>query len=158
MALRRSEGYLAEAQRLTHTGNWVWSSVARQSIHWSLEHYRVLGFDPAWGIPTDEEFAERVHPDDRDRVVRFMEKAMFQDRSDFEIDFRIALPGGAVKYIRAIGHPILDPSGELSECVGTAMDVTEQQQARAALGDRVCRNKEPAGPALRRECRAKRRS
>ena len=133
MALRRSEGYLAEAQRLTHTGNWVWNSVAHQSIHWSLEHYRVFGFDPAMGIPTDEQFAQRIHPDDRDRVVRFMEKAMFQDRSDFEIEFRIALPGGAVKYIRAIGHPILDPSGALSECVGTAMDVTEQHQARAAL-------------------------
>ena len=133
MALRRSEGYLAEAQRLTHTGNWVWNSVARQSIHWSLEHYRVFGFDPAMGIPTDEEFAQRIHPDDRDRVVRFMEKAMFQDRSDFEIEFRIALPDGAVKYIRAIGRPILDPSGELSDCVGTAMDVTEQHQARAAL-------------------------
>jgi DNA-binding NtrC family response regulator len=132
-ALRRSEGYLAEAQRLTHTGNWVWNSVARQSIHWSVEHYRVFGFDPAMGIPTDEEFAQRVHPDDRDRVVRFMEKAMFQDHSDFEIEFRIALPDGTVKYIRAIGHPILDPSGELSECVGTAMDVTEQHEARAAL-------------------------
>jgi DNA-binding NtrC family response regulator len=133
MALRRSEGYLAEAQRLTHTGNWVWNSVARQSIHWSLEHYSVFGFDPAMGIPTDAQFAQRIHPDDRDRVVRFMEKAMFQDRSDFEIEFRIALPGGAVKYIRAIGRPILDPSGALSECVGTAMDVTEQHQARAAL-------------------------
>ena len=133
VALRRSESYLAEAQRLTHTGNWVWNSVARQSIHWSLEHYRVFGFDPAMGIPTDQEFAQRIHPDDRDRVVRFMEKAMFQDRSNFEIEFRIALPDGAVKYIRAIGHPILDPSGELSECVGTAMDVTEQHQARAAL-------------------------
>jgi DNA-binding NtrC family response regulator len=133
MALRRSEGYLAEAQRLTHTGNWVWNSVARQSIHWSLEHYRVFGFDPAAGIPTDEEFAQRIHPDDRDRVVRFMERAMFQGRSDFEIEFRIALPGGKVKYIRAIGHPVLDPSGELSECVGTAMDVTEQHQGRAAL-------------------------
>jgi PAS domain S-box-containing protein len=133
VALRRSESYLAEAQRLTHTGNWVWNSVARQSIHWSLEHYRVFGFDPAMGIPTDQEFAQRIHPDDRDRVVRFMEKAMFQDRSNFEIEFRIALPDGAVNYIRAIGHPVLDPSGELSECVGTAMDVTEQHQARAAL-------------------------
>jgi transcriptional regulator with GAF, ATPase, and Fis domain len=98
-----------------------------------LEHYRVFGFDPAMGIPTDQEFAQRIHPDDRDRVVRFMEKAMFQDRSNFEIEFRIALPDGAVNYIRAIGHPVLDPSGELSECVGTAMDVTEQHQARAAL-------------------------
>jgi PAS domain S-box-containing protein len=131
-ALRRSEGYLAEAQRLTHTGNWVWSSAARQSVHWSLEHFRVFGFDPAMGIPTDEEFAQRIHPEDRDRVVRHIEKAM-SDRSDYEIEFRISLPGGAVKYIRAIGHPILDPSGALSECVGTAMDVTDQHQARAAL-------------------------
>jgi transcriptional regulator with GAF, ATPase, and Fis domain len=122
-----------EAQRLTHTGNWVWSSAARQSVHWSLEHFRVFGFDPAMGIPTDEEFAQRLHPDDRDRVVRHIAKAMFEDRSDYEIEFRIALPGGAVKYIRAIGHPILDPSGALSECVGTAMDVTGQHQASAAL-------------------------
>jgi DNA-binding NtrC family response regulator len=133
MALRRSEGYLAEAQRLTHTGNWVWSSAARQSIHWSLEHFRVFGFDPGQGIPDDQAFAERIHPEDRHRVVRAVEKAMFEDRSDFEIDFRIAIPGGTVKYIRAIGHPILDAAGELLECVGTAMDVTEQHEARAAL-------------------------
>jgi transcriptional regulator with GAF, ATPase, and Fis domain len=93
----------------------------------------VFGFDPALGIPTDEEFARRIHPDDRDRVLHFMEKVMFRDPSDFEIEFRIALPDGTVRHIRAIGHPILDPSGELSECVGTAMDVTEQHQARAAL-------------------------
>jgi DNA-binding NtrC family response regulator len=132
-ALRRSEGYLAEAQRLTRTGNWVWSSAARQSVHWSLEHYRVFGFDPALGIPTDEAFAQRIHPDDRDRVVPAIEKAMFQDRSDFEIEFRILLPEGTIKHIRAIGHPVVDQLGELSECVGTAMDVTAEHEARAAL-------------------------
>jgi PAS domain S-box-containing protein len=132
-SLRRSEGYLAEAQRLTHTGNWVWNSAAGKSIYWSLEHFRVFGFDPDGGIPSDDMFAERIHPEDRERVVRTIDKAMFEDQADFEIEFRIALPGGAVKYIRAIGHPIVDAAGKLQECVGTAMDVTEQREARVAL-------------------------
>jgi DNA-binding NtrC family response regulator len=128
-ALRRSESYLAEAQRLTRTGSWVWSNAAGRSIHWSQEHFRLFGFDPAKGLPTDAAIHERIHAEDRDWV----RKAMFDDQADFDIEYRIVLPGGATRFIRAIGHPVFDPSGRLLEYVGTAMDVTQQREARTAL-------------------------
>jgi PAS domain S-box-containing protein len=132
-ALRRSEGYLTEAQRLTRTGSWAWSAATGQAIHWSPEHYRLFGFDPNLGLPTDQAFYQRIHPGDRDWLERVITQAMLQDRSEYDLEFRILLPDGLVKYIRSIGHPAFDPSGELLEYVGTAMDVTEQRMARNAL-------------------------
>ena len=132
-ALRRSEGYLAEAQRLTHTGSWAWNEVAGQSVHWSQEHFRMFGFDPEKGIPSDQTFYQRIHADDRDWVVHAFHKAMLQERSDFDLEYRIVLPGGAIRHVRSIGHPVFDSSGQFSEYVGTVMDVTEQHEARTSL-------------------------
>ena len=105
-ALRRSEGYLAEAQRLTRTGSWAWSVATRQSVYWSQENYRLFGFDPEGGIPSDEAFYQRIHPEDRDRVRRevFLERP--DEGSHFDVDFRIVLPDGAIKYVRSTGHPV----------------------------------------------------
>jgi PAS domain S-box-containing protein len=128
-ALRRSESYLAEAQRLTRTGSWAWSKAAGRSIHWSQEHFRLFGFDPADGIPTDDIIHERIHTEDREWVYQ----AMFGARAEFDIEYRIVLPDGATRFIRSLGHPVFDASGELLEYVGTAMDVTEQREASTAL-------------------------
>src|SRR5207253_9049521 len=83
--LRRSEGYLAEAQRLTRTGIWAWSVAAGRSVYWSEENYRLFAFDPEGGIPSDEAFYQRVHPEDRDRVRRevFLEKP--EEGSHFDV-------------------------------------------------------------------------
>jgi PAS domain S-box-containing protein len=132
-ALRRSEGYLAEAQKLTRTGSWAWNVASRHSVYWSQENYRLFGFDPEAGIPPDESFYQRIHVEDRDRV----RKAVFLERpnegTDFDVDFRIVLPEGKIKYVRSTGHPVFDANGEIFEYVGTAMDVTEQHEARVAL-------------------------
>jgi PAS domain S-box-containing protein len=131
--LRRSEGYLAEAQRLTRTGSWAWNVAARRSLYWSQENYHLFGFDPEDGIPSDDAFYERIHPEDRDRVreAAFLEKP--NEGSDFEVDFRIVLPDGAIRYARSTGHPVFSAAGEIVEYIGTAMDVTEQHEAREAL-------------------------
>jgi PAS domain S-box-containing protein len=131
--LRRSEGYLAEAQRLTRTGSWAWNVAARHSLYWSHENYRLFGFDPEDGIPSDEAFYQRVHPEDRERVreAAFLERP--NEGSDFEVDFRIVRPDGTIKYARSTGHPVFNAAGDILEYVGTAMDVTEQHEARAAL-------------------------
>src|SRR6266849_3450216 len=128
-ALRRSESYLADAQTLTRTGSWAWNVATRQSVYWSLENYRLFGFDPEGGIPSDEAFYQRVHPEDRDRVRRevFLEKP--DEGSHFDVDFRIVLPGGAIKYVCSTGHPVRNISGDLLEYVGTSIDVTERKQA-----------------------------
>jgi PAS domain S-box-containing protein len=131
--LRRSEGYLAEAQRLTRTGSWAWNVAARRSLYWSQENYHLFGFDPEDGIPSDDAFYERIHPEDRDRVreAAFLERP--NEGSDFEVDFRIVLPDGAIRYARSTGHPVFSAAGEIVEYIGTAMDVTEQHEAREAL-------------------------
>jgi PAS domain S-box-containing protein len=127
--LRRSEAYLAEGQRLTHTGSWAWNVATRRSAYWSQENYRLFGFDPEEGIPSDEVFYQRVHPEDRDRVRRevFLEKP--EEGSHFEVDFRIVLPGGAIKYVRSTGHPVRNISGDLLEYLGTSIDMTERKRA-----------------------------
>ncbi len=128
-ALRRSEGYLADAQRLTGTGSWAWNVATRQGLYWSQENYRLLGFDPEGGIPSNEAFYQRIHPEDRERVRR----EVFLERPDegphFDVDFRIVLPGGAIKYVHSTGHPVRNISGDLLEYVGTSIDVTERKQA-----------------------------
>jgi len=128
-ALRRSEGYLSDAQRLTHTGSWAWNAARRQSVYWSQENFRLFGFDPEGGIPSDEAFYRRVHPEDRDRVRRevFLERP--DEGTHFDVEFRIVLPDGAIKYVRSTGHPIRNLSGDLLEYVGTSIDVTERKRA-----------------------------
>jgi PAS domain S-box-containing protein len=127
-ALRRSEGYLAEAQRLTRMGSWAWDVATRNGVYWSQENYRLFGFDPEAGIPSDEAFYQRVHPEDRDRVRREVFLKSPHQGSDFDVDFRILLPGGAIKYIRSTGHPVRNISGDLLEYVGTSIDVTERKR------------------------------
>src|SRR6202011_5606154 len=121
--------YLADAQRLTGTGSWAWNAATRQSVYWSQENYRLFGFDPEAGIPSDEAFYQRIHPEDRDRVRRdvFLERP--DEGSHFDVDFRIVLPDGTIRYVRATGHPIRDVSGDLLEYVGTSMDITERKRA-----------------------------
>ena len=131
-ALRRSEAYLAEGQRLSHTGSWAWSPVTLQTLYWSEEMFRIYGFDPQEGLPTAETFWQRIHPEDLDRTRELLMKAA-QRSMDYEHDHRIVLPDGTIKHIHAIGHPVLDESGQLVEYVGTAIDVTERKLAEDEL-------------------------
>src|SRR5882762_9459823 len=90
-ALRRSEAYLAEGQRLTHTGSWAWNVATRQSIHSSEEHRRLFGLVPQrGGIPSFEEFYQRIHPENRDRTIDDIEKAI-RAGTNVEANFRVVL-------------------------------------------------------------------
>jgi PAS domain S-box-containing protein len=131
-ALRRSESYLAEAQRFTHTGSWAWRIAGRDAVHLSEEWYRIYGFDPETGPPVWEQRLQRVHPEDRARWQGPINRAI-AEKSDYEVEFRIVLPDGTVKYIHTVGHPVLNASGELTEFVGSSTDITERKQAEEAL-------------------------
>jgi PAS domain S-box-containing protein len=127
--LRRSETYLAEAQRLAHTGSWAWDPVSGKPIYWSEETFRIFGLDPqSSSLPDREEFLRLVHPEDRVGFYERLEKS-FGEKTDFTQDYRLALPNGMVKHLRVIAHPILDEKGMLIECVGTAVDFTEGKRA-----------------------------
>jgi PAS domain S-box-containing protein len=150
-ALQRSEGYLAEAQKLTHTGSWavrvpqmenaqreagqepaVLPRFGWNTSYWSKEMYRIFGLDPGPTPPSYMEVVRRLHPEDARYYTPVVEQAI-RDRTDFETDYRLLLSNGATKYIHVVGHPVVNASGDVTELVGTAMDVTEQHEARAAL-------------------------
>jgi PAS domain S-box-containing protein len=100
-ALRRSEAYLAEAQRLSHTGTWAFNETT--TLYWSEESYRIWGFDPLHGLPSREAMWQRVHPDDRDWVRQEARDAR-REKRDYAVEHRILLPDGTVRYLEAIAH------------------------------------------------------
>jgi PAS domain S-box-containing protein len=126
--LRESEAYLAEAQRLSHTGSWAWPPATGDIRYWSEECYRVLGFDPRGGQPRFDEFFQRIHQDDQARIAERLERAT-REKAEFELDYRIVHPGGEIRDIHMVGHPVLSPSGDLVEFVGTVIDITERKRA-----------------------------
>jgi PAS domain S-box-containing protein len=128
--LRRSEAYLAEAQRLSHTGSAVYNET--EIPYWSDEAARLFGFDPLQGIPSREAVWQRIHPDDLDRVNENIEHGVREKRS-FANEFRIILPDGTVKHIEATNKPVFSASGELLEIVATGLDVTERKRAEQTL-------------------------
>ena len=131
-ALRRSESYLAEAQKLTHTGSWVWDVAKRRALYISEEWYCIYGFDPEQGMLTWEQREERIHPDDRARQRQAIERAI-NEKSDYDIEYRILLPDGSIRHLHSVGHPVLDAAGNLVQFVGSSTDITERRQAEEAL-------------------------
>ncbi len=131
-ALRRSEAYLAEAQRLSHIGSWAYKQGTERPSYWSDELFRIWGFDPKEGPPDAEILRQRIHPDDRDRTFKVRDHGL-QAKTDFECEFRIVLPDGTVKFIRVLGHPVLGANEELTEVIGTHMDITERKRSEQAL-------------------------
>jgi PAS domain S-box-containing protein len=127
--LRESEAYLAEAQRLSHTGSWASTPATGDIRYWSEECYRVLGFDPHKKLPRFETFFQRIHPDDQRRLEQ-IERAS-REKTGFEFDYRIVHPGGEIREIHTVGHPVLSPSGDIVEYVGTVIDITERKRAEA---------------------------
>ena len=104
-SVRESEAYLAEAQKLSHTGSWAWSP--EQDIrYWSEECYRVLGFDPQNGLPRKEDYYQRIHPGDQPGFMELIGAAI-RDKTDWEADYRIVHPDGPVRDIHVVGHPVL---------------------------------------------------
>src|SRR6202043_3645139 len=127
-ALRQSEAYLAEAQRVSHTGSWAWVPATGENRYLSEECYRVLGVDPQDGLPGFETFSQRIHPDDQAMAMEMAETAEREKRG-YEFDYRIVHPGGEIRDIHTVGHPVFGSSGDLVEFVGTVIDVTERKRA-----------------------------
>jgi PAS domain S-box-containing protein len=126
--LRKSEAYLAEAQRLSHTGSWACVSATGYIRYCSEECYRVLGLEPYGGLPRFETFFQRIHPEDQPNFAERFERAR-HERSEFVMDYRVVHPGGEIRDIHVVGHPVLTASGDLVEFVGTVIDITERKRA-----------------------------
>jgi PAS domain S-box-containing protein len=119
--LQRSEGYLAEAQKLSHSGVAAYNDTA--ILYGSEETYRIWGFDPAQGVPSREAVFQRIHPDDRNRLNAEVQRAVSEKR-DYSTAYRIVLPDGTIKHLEVIGRPAFAANGELVEIITTQIDVT----------------------------------
>jgi PAS domain S-box-containing protein len=117
--LRRSEAYLAKAQRLSHTGSAVYTET--EIRHWSDEASRMHGFDPLQGIPSREAVWQTIHQDDLDRVNENIKRAVLE-KSSFANEYRIILPDGMIRHVEAINDPVFSASGEFLEIVATGID------------------------------------
>jgi PAS domain S-box-containing protein len=122
--LRLSEAYLAEAEKLSHTGSWGWN-VESGEVYWSQETFRIFGVNPGDVKPSYQLFLQFVHPEDRALVEQMLEKAK-SEKSDFKVEFRIVLPNGSTRDLRSIGHPVLEKS-LLAEFSGAIIDITDQR-------------------------------
>jgi PAS domain S-box-containing protein len=128
-ALRQSETYLAEAQRLSHTGSFGWRVVSGEII-WSEETFRIFGYDKAPSVTLDTVF-QRVHPDDRARAKQTIDRAS-SDGKDFDHGYRLLMPDGSIKYVHATAHAVKDASGGI-EFVGAVTDITARKRAEEEL-------------------------
>jgi PAS domain S-box-containing protein len=130
--LRRSETFLAEAQKISHTGSWSWN-LPSGTLVWSEEHSRIFGVDPqARTSPTFGLFLQLVHPEDRPRIRNILDEAI-RNGSGFDCEYRIVLPNGQMKYVQGMGKPIVSESGCINDYIGTTMDITARKQSEDAL-------------------------
>ena len=128
--LRRSEAFLAEAQRLSKTGSFCWR-VAADEILWSEQLYRIFEFEQ--GVPvTLELICSRVHPEDLPSLHDLTDRARGDGR-DFEYEHRLLMPDHSIKYLHLVAHATRDQDGRL-EYIGAVQDVTQRWLSEEALG------------------------
>ncbi len=131
--LRRSEAYLAQAERLSHTGSWA-LNLTTAELFWSEEHFRIVGLDSAAGAPGYPRAIKVIHPDDRSFVVEALERAM-REKTEFETECRVVRPDGTVRFIRSLAQPVFNRAGEVSEYVGSIVDITEARRAEEKIAE-----------------------
>jgi PAS domain S-box-containing protein len=143
--LRRREAYLAEAQKLSHTGSFGWRPGPRKHV-WSDETYRIFEYDPATTVTLDM-IVERVHPEDRNLVLELIERASTSG-SAIDCEYRLLFPDDRVKYVRVLARPLGNASDDL-ELAGAVIDITEVKQAeeKIRLSERELRTLVEAIPA-----------
>ncbi len=128
-ALRESEAYLAETQRLSHTGSWAWAPATGEIRYLSDECRRILDLARDGGPARFEQtFFREIHPEDPAEAAQRVRSAI-ERRTDFELEYRSLRPDGDTRELYAIGHPVFGPAGEVTEFVGTLVDVTERNRA-----------------------------
>jgi len=121
-ALRQSQFYLNEGERLAHMGSWAFNDTGH---YWSDELYKICGLDPKNGAPTVEQYLALVHPQDRASIAESI-KLMLEEHRGFDQIERIIRPDGQLRYLRAVAVPVVE-QGDFKGFIGTTMDVTEQE-------------------------------
>ena len=149
-ALRRSETFLLEVQRLSRSGGWRYD-LASDLVESSPEIQRACGVQPGEDISRPPFWFDRIHPEDRPRVQAQFERCL-RDKAEYRSGYRIVLPDGSIRYQYATGHPVTNDAGDVVAFIGASMDMTEHWLAMTEL--------ERASQAVRDlqiRCRAPRR-
>ena len=122
--LRDSEAGLAEAQRISHIGNWELDLVTNQ-LEWSDEIYRIFEINPSKFGATYEAFLDEIHPDDRERVnIAYTEP--LKNKMPYNIEHRLRMPNGTIKHVQERFETFYDDTGRPLSSVGTVQDITER--------------------------------
>jgi PAS domain S-box-containing protein len=129
-ALRQSQFYLSEGERLAHIGSWASNDLGIRwsddlGMYWSDEVYKIFGLHPEKGPPTLEQYLAAIHPDDRASMAETI-RVMHEQRSGCDVTKRIVRPDGDVRYVRCVGVPVVD-NGVFKGFHGTTIDVTEHE-------------------------------
>src|SRR5271163_1487555 len=125
-ALRRSEMYLAEAERLSHTGSFGWNASTGE-IYWSDGAYRIFESEPTTK-PTVQLAIDRTHPDDRMRLHQILDRAAMEGR-EYIAEYRLLMADGSVKYVQAVAHRLTGEDPESLIFVGAVTNITERKRA-----------------------------
>jgi PAS domain S-box-containing protein len=127
--LKATEQKLEHAQRIAHLGNWEFD-IANNIVYWSDEIYRIFGLDKTRDIASFKNFLNVIHPDDRERLQQTFEQSL-TSKTPYEIEHRLLLADGTVKYLYGKGETLYDESGAALRTIGTVQDITQQKQHEA---------------------------
>lgn len=153
--LRRSAAYLAEGEKISHTGSWAWT-LATDEQYWSQEMFRIYGVDPATGPLKLSAVIDRIHPEDSRRVESNLRDAVAESR-DVEGDYRLMMPDGSTKHIHFLAHPVIPTSGPITEYFGTIVDMTNHKRAEEQLSSSLKRVRALAGRLMKVQDEERRR-
>jgi len=130
-ALRKSEAFLADGQKISHTGSWAWN-LATDKVVWSDEHCRIFGYrvDEVGGTFAD--VLARMPSDESEHLQAIVGEAIARE-DDYHIEYQATLPDGSVKQLQSLGRAIFDRDGKAVEYIGTTMDVTERKRMEDEL-------------------------
>ena len=131
--LRRFATYLAEAEKLSHTGCWAMNTKTGE-LFWSQEEWRIFGLDPETTQLSYQVFLDLVHPEDRAALEEISLRAV-RNKEAYDVLFRAVLRDGTIKHLHSVGKPQVAESGELVEFIGVTMDETERVRANAAMNE-----------------------
>ncbi len=133
--LRRSERLMVDTAGTAHLGTWEWD-IREPTAKWSDELYRIYGLDPSTHTPSYEDYLQRIHPDDRERVKEATEH-VFNDHQSYSHDERIYTDNGELRYLHTWAQAVLDSEGNLERLVGVCQDITERKRAEEEVAARL---------------------
>ena len=130
--LQRSEFYLSQGEKLSHTGSWAYDLAKKTIVYWSAEYFRLELRDPSHPIPLLDELAKGFTSEEWAKLMANWEESI-TEKKDFTTDTFRTLPDHSIQYLQVTGHPLVNAAGDVIEFIGISRDITEQVQAKVAL-------------------------